>query len=71
MEGLSVRNFPTPANLRLKLFGVPELLRFEAKYTLLQQDWSDVLRIAKYLDEPIVNRIKNESSRIPDFEVIH
>ena len=66
-EGLSVRNLPTRADLWLKSFGIPELLQFEAKYTLLQQDWSQPLRIAKYMDEPIVNRIKNEASRMPDF----
>ena len=37
-EGLSVRNLPTRSELWLKSFGVPELLQFEAKNTLLQQD---------------------------------
>ena len=37
-EGLSVRNLPTRSDLWLKSFGIPELLQFEAKYMLLQQD---------------------------------
>ena len=69
-EGLSVRNLPTRSDHWLNFFGVPELLQFEAKYTLLQQDWSQPLRIAKYMDEPIVNRIENEASRLPAFEEI-
>ena len=36
----------------------------------MQQDWRQPLRIAKYMDEPIVNRIKNEASRMPGFEEI-
>ena len=66
-EGLSGRNLATRADFWLKLFGIPEPLQFEAKYTLLQQDRSRPLRIAKYMDEPIVNLIKNQASRMPDF----
>ena len=69
-EGLSVRNLPTHFDLWLKFFGKPERLQFEAKYTLLQQNWSQSLRIVIYMDEPISNRIKNEASRMPDIEEI-
>ena len=69
-EGLSIMNLATRSALWQKSFGIPELLQFKAKYTLLQQDWSQLLRIANQIDEPIVNRIKNEASRIPDFEEI-
>ena len=65
-----MKNLPTHADLWLKSFGIPELLQFAAKYTLLQQDWSQPLRIAKYIIKLIVNRIKDEVGRIPDFEEI-
>ena len=39
-ECLSERKLPTTSDLWRKSFGVPELLQFEVKYTLLQQDWS-------------------------------
>ena len=58
------------ADLWLKLIGVPELPRAEAKYTMLQQDCSKPMQIAKFMDKPIVNRIKNEASLIPDLEEI-
>ena len=35
---LIVSNLPTGADLLLRLFGYTELLQFEAKYTLQQQD---------------------------------
>ena len=38
VEGLYARNFPNCSDLWLKSFGIPELLQFEAKYTLIQQD---------------------------------
>ena len=69
-ESLSVRNIHTRADRWLRSFGVPELLQFEANSTLLQQDWSQLLRIAKYMDEPIINLIKHEANRIPDFNQI-
>ena len=65
-----MRNLNTSSDLWLKLFGLPELLQFEAKSTLLQQDWSKSLRIAKFMDDPIVNLIKYEAICMPDFEVI-
>ena len=67
-EGLSVSNLPSRADLRLRSFGVPKRLQFKAKYTLLQQKWSQPLRIVKYMDEPIINRIKHQENCIPDYE---
>ena len=69
-EGLSVRQLPDAKDLWLKTFGVPELLQFEEKYSLLQQDWVEPLRIAKHLDKVVRNRIENEANMIPKYESI-
>ena len=49
---------------------MPEKLQVEEKYALLQQDWSRLLRIAKYMDQILVNRIEDEANRMPESEQI-
>ena len=46
-EYLSVINLPTRQDHWVKTFRVSELFKFEEEYALLQQDWSQPLRIAK------------------------
>ena len=69
-EGLSVRQLPDAKDLWLKTFDVLDLLRFEEKYTLLQQDWVEPLRIAKHMNHLVRNRIENEASMLPKYESI-
>ena len=59
-EGLFVRKIPTRQDFWLKTIGILGLLQLEEKYALLQQDWSQPLRLAKYMDHFVINRIKRE-----------
>ena len=47
--GISVKQLPTEKDLWLNDLGILNLLSFEAKYVILQQEWTDVLKIGRYM----------------------
>ena len=68
--GISVKQLPTEKDLWLNDLGILNLLSFEAKYVILQQEWTDVLKIGRYMTAEVRCIIEDKCDSLKKYKKI-
>ena len=65
-----MKQLPTEKDLWLNDLGILNLLSFEAKYVILQQEWTDVLKIGRYMTAEVRCIIEDKCDSLKKYKKI-